>query len=121
MTNNGTRKTLSVTMGDDRVDVMINGTTQDIIFCICSTVKCLATKFMQSPAYQKLYGDEDLDDVDEEDIIRGISAQIMSVVIDSFDCIGGATPTQPESDMDEISSSLNFNGLDSFLKQNKES
>lgn len=119
--NNSMKETLTSTISNDKVDVVLNGTTQDIILCICSIVKCLAIKLMKDGVGSELLSEEDFEDESiKESVINGISAQILTIIVDSFDHIGSPLATQPNLDSEIISSNLDFSNLDSFLKQVKE-
>lgn len=118
------KATLLVTVTDDKVKVGLNGSFEDILLSICTTIKILATKYSNQEAYQKLIdaSQDDEQPLTQEDVVNYLSARIMHEIIDEFDCLDTTIlpTTSCNTETTDVGAKLNFSGFDSFTDTNKE-
>lgn len=121
---NEEKATLLVTVGDDKVSVGLNGSFEDIMVSICTTIKVLATKYASYGAYQALIesSKDDEQPLTQEDVVNYLSAKIMHEIIDEFDCLDTSIIpiiSGTEETGKDVDTKLNFSGFDSTFDVDK--
>lgn len=121
---NKDKATLLVTINDEKVSVSLNGSFDDILVSICTTIKVLATKYSSYEAYQALIesSKDDEHPLTQDDVVDYIAAKIMHEIIDEFDCLDTTVMgivKNSDVAVEDTDVKLNFSGFDSTVDIDK--